>query len=443
MVTVDASDRLYAKIADLVSRDQEVTLTAIGGIDTVPESWAGNAMFPYVADAAVGAWGTLSDSQHEHASDLFGAAITNTDSALALNDTCQAVVPAATDLGIVIRIKNALCSRAAARSTQSEGALAAISIRWLAHLAVSTHTARPALFDLLASVALNPREPEPMPFAIAAAQVAGLAHDFWREQIARECLERLTSTDAVADAWFGLGQAWLVKAFEASSRPAVMEGLDEALKCFDNARNSGEDRPDAKLYAHIIRFVTELANDAPAKMLEQHVHCAESALREYMLGGRRLPEQPMWLHPRYTVESAWSLAIRRLHNAIEERSSADSWYQPAIVISALSAAYIAANSLCPSRYNPASTETAEALPGLVAPQLTAPFLENAERLAFVKRWLSETDNPDSEAFARLVNEAVEKLMDEEAADSQVVPPKKDPPGDARRSQSSSAQNPQA
>ena len=277
---------------------------------------------------------------------------------------------------------------------RSEGALAAISIRWLAHLAVNTHTARPALLDLLGSVALNPGEPEPMPFAIAAAQVAGLAHDFWREQIARECLERLTSTDAVADAWFGLGQACLVKAFEASSSPAVMEGLREALKCFDNAKNSGEDRPDAKLYAHIIRFVTELANHAPSKMLEQHVRCAESALREYILGGRRLPEQPMWLHPRYTVLKACGASPSgRLHNAIEQTSTADSWYQPAIVISALSDAYIAANSLCPSRHNPASTEPAEALPGLVAPQLTAPFLENAERLAFVKEVVERNRQP--------------------------------------------------
>ena len=66
MVTVDRSDRLDAKIADLVGRDQEVTLTAIGGVDTVPASWAGNALFPYVADAAVAEWGMLSDSQHEH-----------------------------------------------------------------------------------------------------------------------------------------------------------------------------------------------------------------------------------------------------------------------------------------------------------------------------------------------------------------------------------------
>lgn len=442
MVTVDASARLEAKIADLVGRDQPVTLAAIGGIDTVPESWAGNVMFPYVADAAVAAWGMLSDNQHVYASGLFRAAITNTDSALALNDTCRAVVPAAADLGIAIRIKDALCGRVTVRSTQSEGALAAVSIRWLAHLAVTTHTARPALLDLLASVALNPGEPEPMPFATAAAQVAGLAHDFWRERIARECLERLISTDAVADAWFGLGQACLVNAFEANSRPAVMEGLREALKCFNNANSSGEDRPDAKLYTHIIRFVTELTNNAPAEMLEQHVHRAESALREYMLGGRRLPEQPMWLYPRYTVESAWSVAVRRLHNAIQQKSSTDSWYQPAIVISALAEAYIAANSLCPSRYDPTSTETAEALPGLVAPQLTAPFLEHAERLAFVERWLSETDSPDSEVFARLVNEAAKKL-DEDSTEPQAASPKKDPPGNARRLRSSSAQNPKA
>ena len=313
MVTNSASCGLDAEIAHLVSTEQQVTLDGIGGIDAVPESWASSPMFPYVANAVVSEWGTLSDSQHQHSAELFVAAITCTKSALALNDTCLAVVPSAVDLGIAISIKDALHSKAAARSTDSQAGLAVISIRWLAHLAVNTHTARPALLDLLASVATRSQEPEPLEFAIAAAQVAGIAHDFWREKNAWECLERLTETGAEADAWFGLGQARLVKALEADSKPAVMAGLSQSLECFGNAKNTGEDRPDAKLYAHIIRFVRELSSGATAEMLQKHAEDVDSALREYMQGGSNLPELPMWLRPRYTTENAWMLVLRRLH----------------------------------------------------------------------------------------------------------------------------------
>ena len=105
------------------------------------------------------------------------------------------------------------------------------------------------------------------------------------------------------------------------------------------------------------------------------------------------------------------------------------------MIGALSDAYLAANSLCLSRHDPESMDAGEALSHLVAPQLTAPFIEKVERLAFVEEWLSESDSPDSDAFARLVRETAERhveRMGEEAADAPVVPPKQHPPGNTRR-----------
>ena len=64
----------------------------------------------------------------------------------------------------------------------------------------------------------------------------------------------------------------------------------------------------------------------------------------------------------------------------------------------------------------------EALPDFVAPQLTAPFVERAERLSYVARWLEEVQSPDAEAFAEVVRERSE----------QVVRPKARPPDDTRR-----------
>jgi len=55
----------------------------------------------------------------------------------------------------------------------------------------------------------------------------------------------------------------------------------------------------------------------------------------------------------------------------------------------------------------------EGLADLVAPRLTAPFVERQDRLAYVIRWLEDVDDPEAEAFANLVRERAE----------QVVPPK--------------------
>ncbi|MDE0132995.1 MAG: hypothetical protein OXN79_11660 [bacterium] len=433
-MTESAPGGIDAKIVELVSAGQEVTLDAIGGVEAADESWVRSPLFHEVANAVVSEWGALSNSQHEQASGLFAAAITTTTSPPALIDTCKRIVPRASDLGIATSIKDALHGKAAARSDDSEAALAAIAIRWLAHLAVNAHAARPALHDVLLGVAAPSQQPETPEFAVAAAQAAGLAHDFWRDQIAWECLERLTDTDAEADAWFALGQARLVQALEADSTQAVMVGLVESLECFDNAKNTGEDRADAKLYAHIIRFVRELSNQATAEMLQEHAEAADSALREYMVGGRNLPEQPIWLRPTCTAENAWTLVVGRLHRAIELASD-HPWYRPALVIGALSDAYVAANSLWLSRHDPAIAETPEALTDLLIPPLMAPFVERAENLALVEKWVHESDSPNAEAFARLVRQTAKDHLGregEETADRQTAPPKKVPPGNTRR-----------
>lgn len=398
-------------ISDLVERGQPVTLDALGGISALSSEEVASPLFPYVAEAVVAAWHGLSAEEHNDAADLLCAAIIKATSAVALNDTCLTVVPVATDLGIALAVKDALRDKAAIRTDQTTGGLAAMSIRWLAHLAVVAAEARPALADVLTGVARQ--EPEPMPFAGAAAQVAGLSYDCWRDINALGCLDRLTNSDAEADAWFGLGQARLVDAFEALDREGIFTGLRDALACFDYAMSSAEDRADAALYGHIIRFVTEWASNATTEMLESHLAGAEAALHDYMLGGRGLPQQPMWLRPRYEAENAWIIAVRQLRTALGTGREGTPWYEPAVAIGALADAYRAASSLRPRRAT--ADATATAFPNLIAPQLTAPILDNAERLAYVEIWLHHSDDPNADAFARMVRDA---------ANAQVVPPKR-------------------
>ncbi len=425
-----AAEHLEAKIEEICALGQEVTLGAIGGFNAIPAELANSAMFPYAAEAIVLGWDELEDSQHGAAASMFVTAITTAQSGLALNDTCKAVVPSAAALEIHIPLKDALREKASTRSNPSEGALAAISIQWLAHLAVGTHTARPGLCDLFTAIPSESRETRE--FAIAAAQAAGIAYDHWRDQNARECLSRLTDTDAEADAWFGLGQAMLVDALEEDGSDAMVEGLQRALSCFEKSERTGESRSDAALYVHIIRFVTALANNATAEALLPHVRGAEEALAEYVLGGTGLPERPTWLRPRYAAENAWMSAIQRIHQAVGPQTRTHAWYNPAIVINSLSDAYKASNSLLPLRHKYDDAENSAMLTRLIAPRLTAPFLERTERLALVDEWLKESGSPDAEAFAQLVNEAAERLLDNDAANSQVVPPKAQPPGSIRR-----------
>ena len=419
---MDSSERLDAKIADLLQRDLPVTLNAIGNIEDIPSEWASSPMFPYAANAISNAWHTLSDSERDRAVSLIESAITDTKSAMALYDNCIAIVPLASDLGIDIALKDALSRKATARTTPEQGALAAVALRWLTHLAVNAHTARPALLDVLVSISRHRQEP--MPFAIAAAQAAGIAYDHWREQNAKDCLERLTDTDAEADAWFGLGQARLVDALEEDGKIAVIGGLRGALDCFERAGETGENRSDAALYSCTIRFVTELVRGASVAELARHVDDAESALGEYVLGGLGLPEQPVWLRPRYTAENAWIVTIQRLHHAMDDEGQrGHPWYQPAVVIGALSRAYEATNRLCPLRHSADAAGVTSALPDLVSPLLTAPFLEKAERLALVDRWLEETDDPHAEEFSQLVYRVAREQVDGDTASSQGVPPK--------------------
>ena len=404
-------------VADLIARGEDVTVEALGGMDQLTTEVTTSPLFPYVARAIIADWAQLREPERSAATDLVTEAIGEGLGGLALGDTCVAVVPVAPALSISMDVKVALRTRIADRSDVASGSVAAIALRWLAHLAVITDEARPALVDVLTAVA---RGPESMPFAVAAAQVAGLAYDHWRDDNARQCILRLVESDGDADAWFALGQSRLIDALEAADREACMAGLRTTLECFDNAANTGEQRPDAVMYGHAVRFVTAWASDATVDMLAADYEGARAALQEYLLHGLGLAEQPMWVRPRYETETAWIELVRTMRAAVEAGPAGSSWYEPAVAIGALADVYRVANSLRPRRAT--DEATAPAFPELVAPTVIAPFIEDARRIAFVDRWLQESDDPHAEEFAQLVRQRT----------GRVVPPKRRPPGHSRR-----------
>lgn len=405
-----------AVIARLESTHERVTLDALGGMSAITEEDASSHMFPYVAEAIVEEWDRLGADDRALATDRVLRALNTLRSGLALNDVARVLVPDAKRLGIVGQVKDTLRSRASDRTDEKTSALASNALRWLTHLAITAPEARHSLFDVLTGVAAAGRT-ETMPFAVAASQMASAVYDHWNEVTAKECLERLTDSDGEADAWFGLGQARLVDALQSDDRERIVPGLRDALACFLNAHTTGEERPDAALYIHALRFVTDWAARAPAEMLRPHLEAAEQALREYVLVGFRLSEQPMWLRPRYEAETAWMDLVSRMRTA-SAGEVLDAWLQPVPVLDALADAYRAANTLRPVRTYAGDAEAA--FGDLLAPRLVAPVVEHQAHLALLDRWVQESDSPEAGAFAELIRA------------QEVVPPKARPPGLIRR-----------
>ena len=406
-------------ITELVSQDQLVTISALGGMSALTIEHTTSALFPYVAAALVADWHTFTAGQQAEAKRLIVSAIRTTASGLALSDTCRVVVPAAATLGLALEIKTVLRDRARRRDDQQAASIASIALRWLTYLAVANDSARGALVDALSEIALD--SPEPEPFTMVAAQVAGVVYDMWRDPAATACLTRLTDYDGRSpDAWFALGQARLADALGASNRETCLQGLGTTVECFDFAAENGEQRPDAVIYANAVRFIVAWAANAPASMLAEHYQNARSALDEYLLLGYGLPEQPQWVRPRYEAETAWIGLITAMEQVAGRDPGESPWYDAGIAISALADVYRLANSLQPARSSDATT--ADTLPELISPQLVAPFVDQADRLGYLSRWLRDRDDADSEAFAAFVREHAE----------QVVHPKARPPGSTRQ-----------
>lgn len=411
-----------ALITRLESAHERVTLDALGGMSAVTEDDATSPLFPYVAQAVVMEWDRLGDEDRALATDRIFRALNTLRSGLALNDAARAVVPSAERLGIVGQVKEALRARASDRTDEKTGALAATALRWLTHLAITAPESRYALLDVLTGVARN-GSTECLPFAVAASQMASVTYDQWRDEGAKDCLGRLTESDGEADAWFGLGQARLADALEAEEREAMVDGLREALSCFVNARAAGEDRPDSALYVHALQFVTRWESNDSAAMLQPHIDGARDALREYMGLGSGLPEQPMWLRPRFAAEVEWIDLVRRMQRALDAEDLG-SWLHAATVLSALADTYQAANALQPlrsQRPQRTATDQAETPFGvLFIPRLTAPLVDHQARLALLDGWVKESAAPEAEVFRRLIRA------------QEVMPPKARPPELIRR-----------
>jgi hypothetical protein len=374
-----------------------LTLDALGGIDSIPPDAVASEMFPEVVGLLITGWADFDGEDRTKATALVVGAVNSAPTATALISTCAAVVPEAETLGVVAPIKDALRARAEKRPDVASAAFAATALRWLTHLAIVADTPRHALLDILGSVT-NTETPE---FSAAAARAATVAYDFWHDTAAYECLDRLTTSDARDDAWYGLGHAAIRNALEAEDADTIVTHLREALEPFQQAVSTGEQRADAAIYRDVIRFVTGWAAHAPAEQLADIRAAAAAHLNEYMLGGLGLPEEAGWLRPRYAVETSWLELLNQMDATITAGDDA-SWLEPVPLMDGLANLFRAANAFTVERTNPNGEPTA--IIDLVAPAVAAPFIEDQHRLALIARWADDTEDPSGEALRDLVQQ---------------------------------------
>ena len=397
-MTTPFEERMAALVRDGVTP----SLDQLGGLDGIPAEATTSPIFPLVAAAIVHAY-PKEVGMPDAAADLVVDAVTNTTSGLALGDICSAVVPAAGS-GVAARLKDALRHRTSARGTPVEAGMAATALQALCHLAVLDDSARPALLDVLTAVAAE--GPEDDTFAVAAARVSGIVFDHWRDATAVRCLERLTGTEADADAWFALAHSRLVEALEQTTTVEITAGLRQAVEPFARAVREGEDRPDARMYVAVVLFLSAWSDGAPAAELQPHLDEAGEAVTAFWFDGIGLPERYGWYRPRFDAELRWIDLLRLMHTvaAAEDR---DAWYQPPMVLGAFADALEAARTLRPA-VSAVSGGDVTGLGHLVEPRLATPFLREVASLGWLERWLVEHPGTTADRL----REAVRRQVDE-------------------------------
>lgn len=389
-------------VADQLSSTGAVDLDALGGVPAIPEDAAGSPLLPDVAEAIVTAFTALDENDQQKAVRLLCHATGAATSGVALRLLTDVVVPAAGALGATDRLKVSLRQRVDDRADEQRSTIAAIALKALCHLSLLEDSARFLLFDALGTIGTDA---EHETFATAAAWVAGVSFDRWRERAASECLERLTTGEGEAEASFWLGQALLVGALELHDADSIRTAMRGTLEHFDRAAAMGEDRPDAALYGATVRFIADYSVGADKAHLAKHLDRATTACHRYLIDGIGLPDLPAWMRPRYDAEARWVELLQLLHVATEAEDR-DAWFGAPRLIDGLADAYIAAHTLTPTRSYLSSEAGVSGVVDTVIPRIASPFLDDIVPLAYLDHWLDQTDHSDAAVFREAVNARV-------------------------------------
>ncbi|CAO5174352.1 conserved hypothetical protein [Frankia sp. AiPs1] len=193
--------------------------------------------------------------------------------------------------------------------------------------------------------------------------------------------------EIVDDAAFELGLADVSAALTSPTEPECLARLHEALVWFETAREV-EGRPDADLLADALHAILTFAHGQSISL--DTVNLLRQRVFGWAQGG--LEEEPEWRGQRATALLSWFHLVDRLGQCAE--LGAAHWWEPASLIAAIGKAVTAQNAVLVATLPDAPPDGAVGPP--VIQRVLAPFLEIAEKRAFLDLWLDQATNDDPE-----------------------------------------------
>ncbi|WP_072389432.1 hypothetical protein [Hyphomicrobium sp. CS1BSMeth3] len=288
-------------IESLISSGEPVTMDAIGGRAVIEVEQDELLRSPHL-DVLVGWAASASASEQIFADDLVIKGFEHARYATTFRTASEALIASETLRHRVgSRLVKALEARAAARSNNRCGLIAAYALETWLRLALGGVVTRHRLLSVLIEIGPN----ENGLFVEHATKIVGVAFHAWREHDLLEVLERLRrNAVASGEATFEYGYALLSVALEGDDQRALMDGLESARTLFAEAALIDADRSEARVYAAVINIAQRFARGAPATDLQFAVDALVVAAsdRAFLLSADRLPD---WLAPRWDRDVQW------------------------------------------------------------------------------------------------------------------------------------------
>jgi hypothetical protein len=200
--------------------------------------------------------------------------------------------------------------------------------------------------------------------------------------------ELATAHEEIADdAALELGQIGIRSAVSSTQEDEARERLTEAARWLGVAESGQEYRPDAALLGVSVRHINSFC--AGGRIEASDVDQVRSLAWSFIEGG--IEEEPSWRTQRTESMLAWG----RLVSALEKCAGLDdpAWYDPPALIAALGEAIQVQRGIGWYYRSRKATSADDYLP--LMDRVLSPFMQVAERRAWVDRWLKDASGSEA------------------------------------------------
>ncbi len=221
----------------------------------------------------------------------------------------------------------------------------------------------------------------------------GLARQKWGDPSGEivPALESLAHahSEIADDAAMELGLAGVAAALSSRTETESLNHLRDALVWFQTSRDSVEGRHDAELLVVALHAVLTFAHGG--KISTQTVVELRTRVLDWVHGG--LDEEPQWRGRRADALLAWFDLVDRLSQCAE--LGVTHWWEPPSLIASIGKAVIAQHAVLVATLPNTPHDDVTGPP--VMERMLAPFLEVADKRAWLDRWLEHEADDDPDA----------------------------------------------